>query len=116
MKDTPRIRLASEDPEIERKLINVLLAIAYVNPTIGYYQGMSYLISTLFAVIKDEEQVFWAFLGMMKTFDLDRILTPGFLEIGLREYQCTRQFKTALPDLQHHFRVSEVENEYYLTK
>lgn len=48
------------------KLLNILMSYAVQNPTIGYVQGMNDLLSPIFAVIENEADAFWCFLGLMK--------------------------------------------------
>ena len=63
--DIPRtfptnIFFRGKDPKsLEQPLFNVLLAFANQNSTIGYCQGLNYVVGMLLLVTKNEEQSFW---------------------------------------------------------
>ncbi|XP_033112486.1 TBC1 domain family member 16-like [Anneissia japonica] len=44
---------------------NILLNFAYENPSMGYTQGMSDLLSPVLAELQDESDTFWCFTGLM---------------------------------------------------
>jgi hypothetical protein len=54
----------------------VLIALAYVKPSIGYCQGMSFVAGAFVCVCKDEEQAFWALLAMIRKNDLENMFMP----------------------------------------
>ncbi|PFX16883.1 TBC1 domain family member 16-like [Stylophora pistillata] len=45
---------------------NILLNYATHNPRVGYNQGMSDLLATVLAVVQDEVDAFWCFVGLME--------------------------------------------------
>ncbi|KAK1297633.1 hypothetical protein QJS10_CPB15g00879 [Acorus calamus] len=59
------------------RLVAVLEAYALHDPEIGYCQGMSDLLSPILAVIEDDDEAFWCFVGFMKkarhNFRLDEV-------------------------------------------
>ncbi|XP_047316314.1 rab GTPase-activating protein 22-like isoform X2 [Impatiens glandulifera] len=48
------------------RLVAILEAYALFDPEIGYCQGMSDLLSPLTAIISDDHEAFWCFVGFMK--------------------------------------------------
>ncbi|KAJ0246250.1 Rab GTPase-activating protein 22 [Hirschfeldia incana] len=48
------------------RLVSILEAYALYDPEIGYCQGMSDLLSPILAVISEDHEVFWCFVGFMK--------------------------------------------------
>lgn len=58
------------------KLRNVLLAVAYVVPEVGYCQGMNFIASVLVTVLESEEYAFWVFLDMLITRDMKALFLP----------------------------------------
>ena len=44
-------------------LINVLSALAFIRPEIGYCQGMNFIVGALIELIEEEEKIFWIFLS-----------------------------------------------------
>uniref|UniRef100_A0ACD5YAT4 Uncharacterized protein n=1 Tax=Avena sativa TaxID=4498 RepID=A0ACD5YAT4_AVESA len=67
------------------RLVSLLEAYALYDPEIGYCQGMSDLLSPIIAVMEEDHEAFWCFVGFMKkarhNFRLD--------EVGIK-----RQLKT----------------------
>lgn len=59
------------------RLVAILEAYALYDPEIGYCQGMSDLLSPIIAVIEDDHEAFWCFVGFMKkarnNFRLDEV-------------------------------------------
>lgn len=65
-KDIPRTYLVSHSKREQEKLFRILLALAYVKPSIGYCQGINFLASVILKVVKNEEVAFWLLLGVIK--------------------------------------------------
>ncbi|XP_062258058.1 growth hormone-regulated TBC protein 1-A-like [Platichthys flesus] len=47
------------EPGLQRALYNVLLAYGHHNQTVGYCQGMNFIVGYLIIITKDEEKSFW---------------------------------------------------------
>lgn len=45
---------------------NILLNYATYNPEVGYNQGMSDLLASVLAIVQDEVDAFWCFVGLME--------------------------------------------------
>lgn len=45
---------------------NILLNYATYNPEVGYNQGMSDLLASVLAIVQDELDAFWCFVGLME--------------------------------------------------
>ena len=63
--DTPEF--LSQNPENQKYLSNILRSYAKRNVNIGYCQGMNYIAATLFRVLEDEEDTFWAFCSLLES-------------------------------------------------
>jgi len=59
------------------RLVGLLEAYAVYDPEIGYCQGMSDLLSPIIAVMEDDDEAFWCFVGFMRkarhNFRLDEV-------------------------------------------
>ncbi|XP_021909419.1 GTPase-activating protein gyp7-like isoform X1 [Carica papaya] len=59
------------------RLVAILEAYALYDPEVGYCQGMSDLLSPIIAVITEDHEAFWCFVGLMKkarhNFRLDEV-------------------------------------------
>lgn len=59
-------------------LYNVLLAYSNFDNEVGYVQGINYIIGIMLFYIKDQEQVFWAFVTLMHKQGWRWIYTDNF--------------------------------------
>ena len=50
------------------KMRNILLSYSIRNITVGYCQGMNFLVARLLLVIENEEEVFWIFVQIIENF------------------------------------------------
>ncbi|OMJ80434.1 hypothetical protein SteCoe_19340 [Stentor coeruleus] len=73
LKDIPRTQLITDNQKEQGQLLRILLALAYIKPSIGYCQGMNFLGAVLLKVVKSEEITFLLLLGMMKKWDMENI-------------------------------------------
>ena len=56
------------DENFLQKLKNILLSYSTRNITVGYCQGMNFLVARLLLLIEDEEQVFWLFVQIIEEY------------------------------------------------
>uniref|UniRef100_J3MZF3 Rab-GAP TBC domain-containing protein n=1 Tax=Oryza brachyantha TaxID=4533 RepID=J3MZF3_ORYBR len=67
------------------RLVGLLEAYAVYDPEIGYCQGMSDLLSPIIAVMEEDDEAFWCFVGFMRkarhNFRLDEVGIRGQLKI-----------------------------------
>ena len=54
------------DENFQKKLRNVLVCYSTRNSSVGYCQGMNFVVSRLLLIMEDEEQTFWLFLQIME--------------------------------------------------
>ena len=55
------------DENFQKSLRNVLICYTTRNTSVGYCQGMNFVVSRLLLIMKDEEQTFWLFLQIMES-------------------------------------------------
>jgi Rab-GTPase-TBC domain len=116
LKDIPRTYLVSGNSKEEAQLLNILIAFAYVKPSVGYCQGMNFLAAVILKVTKNEEISFWVLLGLMKKWDMENMYVPGVPDLSLREYQMNHYVNNLLPDLYSHFRKVGVTNGFFISR
>ena len=51
-----------------QKMRNILLCYSTRNTTVGYCQGMNFLVARLLLIMEDEEKVFWIFVQIMENY------------------------------------------------
>ena len=54
------------DKNFQQSLRNVLVCYSTRNSSVGYCQGMNFVVSRLLLIMEDEEQTFWLFLQIME--------------------------------------------------
>lgn len=113
-KDIPRTYTVAKFGE--RELFRVLIALAYVKPSIGYCQGLNFVAGILLLVLQSEEVAFWLLLGMMHKYHMETLFMQGVPDLPLREHQMQHFIKNYLPDLHLHFRRAGISSELYLSK
>lgn len=68
---------SSKDKIGQEKLSNILNAYAYLNETVGYCQGMGFLVGTLLMMNMKEEETFWNFVALMDCAELATYFEPS---------------------------------------
>ena len=66
----------------KEQLYNILIAIAFIRPEIGYCQGMNFIVGALINFINNEEKCFWIFLYFIDNLGLKMIFlqnAPDYL-------------------------------------
>ncbi|KAG6528123.1 rab GTPase-activating protein 22-like [Zingiber officinale] len=94
------------------RLVAILEAYALHDPEIGYCQGMSDLLSPILAVIEDDHEAFWCFVGFMQkarhNFRLD--------EVGIRRQLSivSKIIKSKDSDLYRHLEKLQAEDCFFV--
>ena len=57
-----------KNEENRKKLTRILTAFVRRNATIGYSQGLNFIVARLLMVVEDEEKVFWIFTQIIETY------------------------------------------------
>ena len=116
LKDIPRTQIIADNKKEQSQLLRILLALAYIKPSIGYCQGMNFLGAVLLKTVKSEETAFLLLLGMMKKWDMENMYVNGVPDLSLREYQMDYYLNTILPDLYFHFRKVGITNGFFISR
>eukprot|EP00611_Tribonema_gayanum_P006143 TRINITY_DN15441_c0_g1_i1.p1 TRINITY_DN15441_c0_g1~~TRINITY_DN15441_c0_g1_i1.p1 ORF type:complete len:514 (+),score=182.77 TRINITY_DN15441_c0_g1_i1:151-1692(+) len=89
---------------------------AFLPEGIGYVQGQNLVARFLLIIMReDQEDTFWAWVGMMHQFDLLGLYTPGMPRLRLRFFQLNRLVLWHLPRLHAHFASCDVAADLYAT-
>ncbi|XP_041472007.1 uncharacterized protein LOC121421375 [Lytechinus variegatus] len=115
---THRLLMGSkpEAKEGRASLFRLLSVYALYNPTVGYCQGMSYLVGMLLMVMNDEEDVFWA---MVALFEKPKFLA-GYFDKNLKRIQSHaslfhKLLRQRFPKVAKHFDSLGVQPLMYVT-
>ena len=97
-------------------LNNILTAIAFIRPEIGYCQGMNFIVGALINFIDDEEKCFWIFLYFIDNIELKMIYlqkTPDYL---IKLYQLNYFIKEYFPKLLPHLKINQISPDIFFSK
>ena len=98
----------SKDKKLQNAVLNILLAYAKRNTSIGYCQGMNYLGSLIARVIRDEEDSFWILTNLFESIlPLDYYSLMTDILVDQRVF--TMIFKKKKAKLYRHFQNIELD-------
>lgn len=95
-------------------LRNVLTAYANFNPTIGYCQGMTFLVGILL-MHTDEESSFWILVQMMKKLQLVTFYQNDDKVANVYIQSFKSKFADIIPDLSRHMESEGCDAEVFAT-
>ena len=98
-------------------LINILTALAFIRPEIGYCQGMNFIAGALINLIdNDEEKCFWIFLSFIDKLNLNLLYLKNMPDYSIRLYQLNYYIKEYFPDLAIHFKKQQINPDIFFSK
>ena len=97
-------------------LINILSALAFIRPEIGYCQGMNFIAGALIELIEEEEKIFWIFLSFIDNIDLNLLFLANMPDYSIRVYQLNHYIKQYYPELFIHFKKHQINPDIFFSK
>ena len=97
-------------------LINVLSALAFIRPEIGYCQGMNFIAGALIELIEEEEKIFWIFLSFIDNIDMNLLYLKNMPDYSIRVFQLNYFIKLYFPDLFMHFKRNQITPDIIFSK
>ena len=97
-------------------LINVLSALAFIRPEIGYCQGMNFIAGALIELIEEEEKIFWIFLSFIDNIDMYLLYLKNMPDYSIRVFQLNYFIKQYFPDLFNHFKKNQITPDIIFSK
>ena len=97
-------------------LINILSALAFIRPEIGYCQGMNFIAGALIDLIEEEEKVFWIFLSFIDNIDMNLLYLKNMPDYSIRLFQLNYFIKLYFPELFNHFKKSQITPDLIFSK
>ena len=89
--------------EQTKQLFEILQAVAYVLPEIGYCQGMNYMAASFLSYLEDEQLTFDIFMALIVHKKLIPLFYNGVPEYHLRNFILDKLIRKKLPRLHAHF-------------
>lgn len=96
-------------------MYNVLKAYSTFDPDITYCQGMSFICAILVYHLPEEES-FWVFVQMIKSYDLGGMFKPGLPLLTNFLYKLERLIKVLSPDLYLHLQNLGIKSVMYASE
>jgi hypothetical protein len=97
-------------------LINILSALAFIRPEIGYCQGMNFIAGALIELIDEEEKIFWIFLSFIDNIDLNLLFLTNMPDYSIRVFQLNYYIKHYYPQLFIHFKKHQINPDIFFSK
>ena len=98
------------------ELQNILNALAFIRPEIGYCQGMNFIAGALINFIENEEKCFWIFLSFIDNIELNLLYLKNMPDYSIRVYQLNYYIKQYFPKLASHFKKNQINPEIFFSK
>ena len=100
----------------KKMLINILTALAFIRPEIGYCQGMNFIAGALINFIDNEEKCFWIFLSFIDNIEMNLLYLKNMPDYSIRVYQLTYYIKEYFPELDTHFKKHQINPDVFFSK
>ena len=97
-------------------LNNILMAIAFIRPEIGYCQGMNFIVGALINFIDSEEKCFWIFLYFIDNIELKMLYLQNVPDYLIKLYQLNNLVKEKYPKLLPHLRTNQINPDIFFSK
>ena len=97
-------------------LKNILTALAFVRPEIGYCQGMNFIAGALVNLIDNEEKCFWIFLTFIDNIQLNLLYLKNMPDFSIRVFQLKKFIELYFPKLYNHLRRNQINIDLFFSK
>jgi len=105
--------LKNDDMNTQDAVSRILKCYSLYNPSIEYCQGMSYIVSFLFAVTKDESQTFNIFSSIVDKMKLIDLFKIDSKLLKLLIFQFIKIIPLLIPDLSEKFKEEKIYCQYF---
>ena len=95
---------------------NILTAIAFIRPEIGYCQGMNFIAGALVSYIDEEKIAFYIFLTFIDDIELNLLYLKNMPDYSIRVYQLNYFIKKFFPKLNVHFKKNQINPDIFFSK
>ena len=100
----------------KKMLMDILTALAFIRPEIGYCQGMNFIAGALINFIDDEEKCFWIFLSFIDNIEMNLLYLKNMPDYQIRVYQLNYFIKEYFPELSTHFKKNQINPDVFFSK
>ena len=100
----------------KEQLYNILIAIAFIRPEIGYCQGMNFIVGALINFINSEEKCFWIFLYFIDNIGLKTLYLQNVPDYLIKLYQLNYFINEEFPLLLPHLNKKQISPDIFFSK
>ena len=100
----------------KEQLYNILIAIAFIRPEIGYCQGMNFIVGALINFIDNEEKCFWIFLYFIDYIGLKMLYLQNVPDYLIKLYQLNYLINEKFPLLLPHLNKKQISPDIFFSK
>ena len=100
----------------KEQLYNILIAIAFIRPEIGYCQGMNFIVGALINFINSEEKCFWIFLYFIDNIGLKMLYLQNVPDYLIKLYQLNYFINEKFPLLFPHLNKKQISPDIFFSK
>ena len=97
-------------------LKNILTALAFIRPEIGYCQGMNFIGGALINLTDSEEKSFWIFLCFIDNIQLNLLYLKNMPDFLIRVFQLKKCMELYFPKLYNHLRRNQINIDLFFSK
>jgi hypothetical protein len=97
-------------------LKNILTALAFIRPEIGYCQGMNFIGGALINLTDNEEKSFWIFLCFIDNIQLNLLYLKNMPDFLIRVYQLKKLIEFYFPKLGNHLKRNHINIDLFFSK
>jgi hypothetical protein len=102
--------------ELIKSLENILVAISFIRPEIGYCQGMNFVSGALLELLNNEVIAFWTFLFLLDEYELNSLYYENMPDYSIRIFQLEYYIKIHYKVLFNHFKKNQISAELIFSK
>ena len=100
----------------KEQLYNILIAIAFIRPEVGYCQGMNFIVGALINFINNEEKCFWIFLHFIDNIGLKTLYLQNVPDYLIKLYQLNYLINEEFPLLIPHLNKKQINPDIFFSK
>ena len=113
--DVKRMWFEENTDEIRKSLNNILCALAYLHPNIGYSQGMNCIASLLYDVCGGEEEAFHIYNCLLKSTDYGDLYMNDLKRLNKYFYVFERLIFIYLPEVYLHLLSTKIAVRFFIS-
>ena len=113
--DSIRTYFETDKEKNQLKISHILKSIRYAKKNIKYCQGMNFIASFLFQIIKDEEETFYLFLSIFDCTDYGKLFIKDLEKLKKFFYVFGRLLNVLLPEIDFYLKDNNIDVSFFVS-